>query len=83
MGNDASLVAFAGQPFYQAVAVQPYNLNIPVSPMAVTFPESSQQIADIVKCAADYGYKVQVRSGGHSYGNYGKTPRTVTTRAPA
>ncbi|RMJ27560.1 glucooligosaccharide oxidase [Aspergillus sp. HF37] len=71
MGNDPSLVAFAGQPFYQAVAVQPYNLNIPVSPMAVTFPETSQQIADIVKCAADYGYKVQARSGGHSYGNYG------------
>lgn len=71
VGNNFSLIAFPDQPFYQAFAVNPYNLNVPVSPVAVTFPESSQQIADIVKCAVDYGYKVQAKSGGHSYANYG------------
>lgn len=63
-------VAFAGDPFYQAADVNRYNLNIPVTPAAVTFPTSSQQVAAIVKCAADNGYHVQARSGGHSYGNY-------------
>lgn len=71
VSNDSSLVAFPSQSFYQISAVKPYNLNIPVVPVAVTFPKSSEQIADIVKCAVDYGYKVQARSGGHSYGNYG------------
>jgi hypothetical protein len=36
---------------------------------------SSQQVADIVKCAAENGYPVQARSGGHSYGNYGEIPK--------
>lgn len=71
VGNNQSLVAFPDQPFYQASSVKPYNLNFPVSPAAVTFPESSQQVADIVKCAVTHGYKVQPKSGGHSYGNYG------------
>lgn len=74
IGNNQSLVAFPDQPFYQLSSVKPYNLNIPLSPEAVTFPETSQQIADIVKCAVTHGYKVQARSGGHSYGNYGIYP---------
>lgn len=36
---------------------------------------SSQQVADIVRCAADNEYPVQARSGGHSYGNYGGIPK--------
>lgn len=32
---------------------------------------SSQQVAAVVKCAADNRYPVQAKSGGHSYGNYG------------
>ena len=64
-------VAFPGDPFYQLVDVNRYNLNIPVTPAAVTFPTSSQQVAAVVKCAADNGYPVQAKSGGHSYGNYG------------
>lgn len=64
-------VAFPGDLFYQAVDVNRFNLNIPVTPAAVTFPTSSQQVAAVVKCAADNGYPVQAKSGGHSYGNYG------------
>ncbi|KAJ5826416.1 hypothetical protein N7474_003554 [Penicillium riverlandense] len=64
-------VAFPSDPFYQISDVKPYNLNIAVTPAAVAFPASSAQVAAIVKCAADRGYHVQAKSGGHSYGNYG------------
>jgi hypothetical protein len=70
VGSDASLVAFQGHLLYQTIDVKPYNLNFPVTPAAVTFPTSANQVAAIVKCAANGGYKVQARSGGHSYGNY-------------
>jgi FAD/FMN-containing dehydrogenase len=66
-------VAFQDQLLYQTTAVQPYNLNIPVTPAAVTYPQSAEEIAAVVKCASEYGYKVQARSGGHSFGNYGMT----------
>ncbi|KAJ5176363.1 FAD linked oxidase N-terminal [Penicillium canariense] len=69
--TDSGSVAFAGDPFYQVADVNRYNLNIPVTPVAVTSPTSSQQVAAIVQCAADNGYHVQAKSGGHSFGNYG------------
>lgn len=71
VGGDPGLVAFQGQLLYQTTAVKPYNLNCPVSPAAVTFPKSSEQVASVVKCSAERGYKVQPKSGGHSYANYG------------
>lgn len=71
VGNNSNLVAFKDVPFYQINDVKLYNLNFPVTPAAVTFPETTEQVAEIVKCAADGGYKVQAKSGGHSYGNYG------------
>lgn len=64
-------VAFPGDLLYQTLDVNRYNLNIPLTPAAVTFPVASDQVAAIVKCAADNGYPVQAKSGGHSYGNYG------------
>lgn len=69
--TDSGRVAFSGDFIYQSTAVNAYNLNIPITPAAVTFPTSSQQVSAIVKCAADNGYHVQPKSGGHSYGNYG------------
>ena len=71
VGGNSSLVAFPDKPFYQTSFVRPLNLNFPVTPAAVTFPKTSEQVADVVKCAAADGYKVQGKSGGHSYGNYG------------
>ena len=71
VAGDRSRVTFPSDPFYQIDAMHPYNLNIPVKPAAVTFPNSSVEIAKIVSCASQGGYKVQARSGGHSYGNYG------------
>lgn len=69
--NDPTLVAVDGDLLYQTLAVQVYNLNWPVTPAAVAFPKSTQQVSSIVNCAASLGYKVQAKSGGHSYGNYG------------
>lgn len=72
VGGEA-YIAFQDQLLYQATAVEPYNLNIPVTPAAVTYPQSVDEVAAVVKCASEYDYKVQARSGGHSFGNYGMT----------
>jgi FAD/FMN-containing dehydrogenase len=72
VGQNSSLVAFQGDPFFTLRTPPVYNLDRPVTPIAVTFPENSEQVASIVQCAATNGYKVQARSGGHSYGNYGR-----------
>lgn len=71
VGGNPLLVAYPTITLlYEAIDVQPYNLNIPVVPAAVTFPETAAQVSAIVQCAANGGYKVQAKSGGHSYGNY-------------
>lgn len=56
---------------YQALWVKPYNLAVDVSPAAVVRPSSSEEVAAVVRCAAESGVKVQARSGGHSYANFG------------
>ncbi|KAE8343130.1 hypothetical protein BDV24DRAFT_161943 [Aspergillus arachidicola] len=71
VGNDSSLLAFPSQPFYESAAANPYNLNWPVYPAAVASPKTSEQVADIVKCAVEYDHKVQAKSGGRSYANFG------------
>lgn len=65
-------VAFKDSPLFQTIHVKPYNLGIPVTPAAVTYPDSADQIAAIVKCAVENELKVQPRCGGHSYANYGE-----------
>ncbi|KAJ7089852.1 hypothetical protein B0H15DRAFT_949100 [Mycena belliarum] len=57
--------------FYQLAHVKVYNQHIPITPAAVTRPTTSEEISKIVKCAVASQVKVQARSGGHSYGNYG------------
>ncbi|PYH47120.1 FAD-binding oxidoreductase [Aspergillus saccharolyticus JOP 1030-1] len=69
--NDSTLAAFQGDLLYQTLAVKVYNLNYPITPAAVTFPTSSAQVSQVVQCASQLGYKVQAKSGGHSYANYG------------
>ncbi|KAG8169114.1 hypothetical protein KVR01_001863 [Diaporthe batatas] len=56
---------------YQSNWVKPYNLAVEVTPDAVIRPKSSEEVAAIVKCAADNDFKVQAKSGGHSYANFG------------
>jgi hypothetical protein len=64
-------VAFKDSPFFQLSHVKSYNLGIPVTPAAVTYPKTTAEIAAVVKCAVDNSLKVQPRCGGHSYANYG------------
>jgi hypothetical protein len=67
---------------YQYLHVKPYNKDIPINPAAITYPSTSDQVAAIVKCAADNNLKVQARSGGHSYANYGMYYTTPQRIAP-
>jgi FAD/FMN-containing dehydrogenase len=67
VGNDASRVAFRGSFPLPPV----YNLDVPVTPAAIIYPKSTDEVADIVRCAVQHDYKVQARSGGHSYANHG------------
>ncbi|KAJ7708857.1 hypothetical protein B0H17DRAFT_1191356 [Mycena rosella] len=64
-------VSFPQDFLYQYLEVKPYNTNIPVNPAAVTRPATADDVAKIVQCAVASAVKVQARSGGHSYGNYG------------
>lgn len=47
-----------------------YNLRIQYQPALITLPETTQNVADSVRCAAENGLKVQPKGGGHSYGSY-------------
>lgn len=64
-------VAFPSKPLYLLKDVKRYNLDIEVRPIAVTYPDTNAKVAAIVKCASDFGAKVQAKSGGHGYGNFG------------
>jgi FAD/FMN-containing dehydrogenase len=71
VGGNEDLIAIMGAPFFQISHVKPYNLGISVTPAAVTYPESTEHISEILKCAVKNSLKVQPRCGGHSYANYG------------
>ncbi|KAJ6580992.1 hypothetical protein B0H19DRAFT_1017535 [Mycena capillaripes] len=64
-------VSYPQDLLYQFLDVKPYNTDIPVTPAAVTRPTTAEDVAQIVQCAVASAVKVQPRSGGHSYGNYG------------
>ncbi|KAH8161793.1 hypothetical protein CIB48_g6455 [Xylaria polymorpha] len=64
-------VAYPDNPLYQVSWVNRYNLDLPVTPIAVTRPETAEDVSGFVKCAATNNVKVQAKSGGHSYANYG------------
>lgn len=72
----ASLIAICGE---DDVAVpghvsyddwaRPYNCDesVAVAPVAITRPANASEIAEIVKYAKANDYKIQAKSGGHSY----------------
>ncbi|KAH9906409.1 Glucooligosaccharide oxidase [Xylariomycetidae sp. FL2044] len=64
-------VAYPDNPLYQISWVNRYNLDIEVEPVAVTRPETVDDVSGFVKCAVANSIKVQPKSGGHSYANYG------------
>ncbi|ORY59272.1 uncharacterized protein BCR38DRAFT_412970 [Pseudomassariella vexata] len=67
----SSCVAYPDNPLYQISWVNRYNLDIPVTPVAVTRPETTDDVSGFVKCAVSNNVKVQAKSGGHSYANFG------------
>ncbi|KAJ6580993.1 hypothetical protein B0H19DRAFT_490524 [Mycena capillaripes] len=69
--SSAGSVAYPQSVFYQLADVKVYNQHIPITPAAVTRPTTSDEVSKIVQCAVASGVKVQARSGGHSYANYG------------
>ena len=71
LGGDPNLVAFPTTANHSSIIVNPYNLDVSAVPAAVTFPRTTKQVAAVVQCAVNSGLKVQPKSGGHSYGNYG------------
>ncbi|KAI0147186.1 hypothetical protein GGR57DRAFT_505926 [Xylariaceae sp. FL1272] len=69
-GRD-NCVAYPSTPLYQISWVNRYNLDIPVTPAAVTRPDTVDDVSGFVKCAATNNVRVQAKSGGHSYANFG------------
>ena len=65
-------MGFAGFPSspvtFQLTWVQPYNLDIKVTPAAVVRPRTAEEISGVIQCAAANNFKVQAKSGGHSFG---------------
>jgi FAD/FMN-containing dehydrogenase len=49
-------------------------LALEVVPAAVTYPETTEHVAEIIRCATETDMKVQPTSGEHSYANYGSLP---------
>jgi len=65
-------VAFPAQRFFQWTDVRSCNLDLSITPTAITYPQTNEHVAAIIRCAREFEIKVQARSGGHSFGNYGK-----------
>jgi FAD/FMN-containing dehydrogenase len=76
-GNYSALVLPHSPNYNQSVTV--LNLNIPIAPAAVTYPSTAEEVAGVVRCAAKAGLKVQAKSGGHNWANFGKE-RFVTMK---
>ncbi|RCI08055.1 hypothetical protein L249_7869 [Ophiocordyceps polyrhachis-furcata BCC 54312] len=50
---------------------RPFNARLPFTPAAVVTAESTGHVSEAVKCASSCGgFKVQARSGGHSYASH-------------
>ncbi|KAK7055368.1 Glucooligosaccharide oxidase [Favolaschia claudopus] len=57
---------FPGDPGY-ANASRAFNLRFTPDPVAVVYPETVEELADIVKIGNAHRLRVSARSGGHSY----------------
>ena len=73
LGNDASLMASTRSPLYFVDDIHPYNLEFDhIVPVGVVYPRTVEQVAAVIRCAAEAGVKVQARGGGHSFGDHCK-----------
>ena len=68
--NRMGFAGFPSSPLaFQLTWVQPYNLDIKVTPAAVVRPRTAEEISGVIMCAAASNVKVQAKSGGHSFGS--------------
>jgi FAD/FMN-containing dehydrogenase len=51
--------------------IQPFNLRLPFTPIAVAVPTTIAQVQAAVACGASLGIFVSPKSGGHSYASHG------------
>lgn len=77
-GDDCVSYPSATNLLYQSSWVQPYNLAIDTTPAAVIRPTTADEVAAAVTCAVNNGVKIQARSGGHSYANFGLGDGAIT-----
>jgi FAD/FMN-containing dehydrogenase len=53
-----------------AIHIIPWNLRCQPKPLALVYASTADDVAAVVKLAAQYGIPIQPRSGGHSYASY-------------
>lgn len=52
-------------------AIEPFNLRVTVTPLAIAIATTNKHVQDAVVCATKNGIKVSAKSGGHSYASFG------------
>jgi hypothetical protein len=72
VGGDKSRVAWKTKFLFDLLDVHRYNLYYDTDPAAIVYPLDAKEISALVTCAAKAKVPVQARSGGHSFGNYGR-----------
>ncbi|KAI3554620.1 hypothetical protein CABS03_02085 [Colletotrichum abscissum] len=55
----------------EATWMAPFNLGRTVTPAAIVRPKDAQEVANVVRCAAKHGVKVQATAGSHGWGLQG------------
>lgn len=77
VGGQKSRVAWKSKFLFDLLDVHRYNLRYDTDPAAIVYPINAKEVGAIVVCAANAKVPVQARSGGHSFGNYGKFSRQL------
>ncbi|KAF1965855.1 FAD-binding domain-containing protein [Bimuria novae-zelandiae CBS 107.79] len=61
--------SYPGDADYDELA-EPFNLRLQYKPAIIALPKNNKDVQNAVLCASQCNYKVQARSGGHSYASY-------------
>lgn len=67
--GDSAKAQFSNETDFLVNDVKPFNLNLQWTPFAITYPDTSEEVAAVVSGASDSGRKVQTRSGGRDFIN--------------
>lgn len=67
--GDEVRMRFSSDPEYVTESLMPFNLNLQYNASAVVYPNSTEEVVEIISCAGKYGRKVQARGGGRDFIN--------------